>query len=316
MHKVHQNIIIDGKDWGDGEVRKDSKFCNEGKWENFILPHLPKDPSGMSLMEFGSNAGLFLKMAKDYGFKDVYGLEHSNRHVAMAKKYRDHYGYDYKIFHDKLTNDYDYSKLPAVDYLLLPNLHYHLEVSEWVHLLDNMMHKCRYLILVSADVLNKHKVWRPNSDMDSTMRWFSEWAEADRVDYLPTEGDPHPRDMYSLLYKSQIERVDLDKLHGANEIGGKTHQIVTEFIEQSLDNPNLQVKDTRYFNLVKGHKSKWTDEMVEDFLNGKKELSVDIARNGLKKPVVIEGEGRIRDGGHRVEVMRVLGYKGILARIL
>ena len=97
--KAHQNVIIDGKDVGDKAVRKHSKFCNEGKWDNFINPLLPrKHIEDSTFMELGFNAGMFLKMAADYGYREVIGVEKSKLVCRVAKKYRDDLGLNYKNY--------------------------------------------------------------------------------------------------------------------------------------------------------------------------------------------------------------------------
>ncbi len=84
----YQTVFIDGVDAVFEDVnRKVSKFWNEGKWDNFIKPLLTNVDKG-SLLEIGCNAGLFLKMAKDEGFKKVIGVEASNRCCQQAELYK------------------------------------------------------------------------------------------------------------------------------------------------------------------------------------------------------------------------------------
>ena len=99
MRRVHQNIVVNGRDWGDRSVRKHSKFCNEGKWNNFINPLLPADCTDMTLVEIGCNAGLFLRMAKEKGFANVLGIESDLNAYNMALKYRDSLKMDYTVLH-------------------------------------------------------------------------------------------------------------------------------------------------------------------------------------------------------------------------
>ena len=75
--KAHQNIIVSGIDVGDNPERRGSRFRNEGKWDNFIKPILPKDDFEHTLIEFGTNAGLYLKLAKEHGYRILISLRQS-----------------------------------------------------------------------------------------------------------------------------------------------------------------------------------------------------------------------------------------------
>ena len=75
MKKLYQNIKVPGRRLPYEDTRrKDSAFWNEGKWNNFIKPLLPKYCKNKTFIEIGSNAGMFLKMAEDKGFKHVIGI--------------------------------------------------------------------------------------------------------------------------------------------------------------------------------------------------------------------------------------------------
>src|SRR3990167_2741123 len=102
--RVHQNIIIDGYDNGDTSTRRFSKFYNEGKWNNFIKPLLPK---GEVFVEFGSNAGLFLKLATELGYKAI-GLERNKKDCGIARQYRDNLRLNYKIVETQVDEKLDY----------------------------------------------------------------------------------------------------------------------------------------------------------------------------------------------------------------
>ena len=67
---------------------KGSKFWNKGKWDNFVLPFLPDDCGEMTLIDMGCNAGIFLKLAEDKGFKQVIGVDSNREAVKKALFYK------------------------------------------------------------------------------------------------------------------------------------------------------------------------------------------------------------------------------------
>ena len=87
--------------------RKESKFWNEGKWHNFIEPLLPEERG--TFIEIGCNAGLFLKLAMDVGFRDVIGIEASLQRIGQARQYRESNGYPYKLIHQTVDADFGHN---------------------------------------------------------------------------------------------------------------------------------------------------------------------------------------------------------------
>jgi len=217
--RVHQNIVIDGKDYGDKKSRRGSKFCNEGKWETFIAPLLPQDCSELTFVEMGCNAGLFLKMAKERGFKKVIGVERDPNAVEMAFQYRKRNGLDYEIINAGLEEDYrfDFNRLPVADVTVLSNFHYWIFMPVFIHYLNAIRRKTRQIIVVSA--LGRTGIHFPNTDHESINKYFKLWKEVGVVPIPSKEGDPHPRDMFSVLYESELERRPVDEIIKA--LGGR-----------------------------------------------------------------------------------------------
>ena len=91
--KLYQNIKLDGVA-PQNEKKNDSKFWNEGKWDNFVAPHIREDVRDQTFVEMGCNAGLFLKLAKDAGFRNVVGVEKDKTPVREGLRYRDSIGYN------------------------------------------------------------------------------------------------------------------------------------------------------------------------------------------------------------------------------
>lgn len=212
--KTLQNVIIDGEDYGKKPEHRNSMYCNEGKWNNFIVPLLPENPEEMTFIEIGCNAGLFLKLAKGYGFRKVLGVEESKRTCEVAENYRRLSGLDYDIYNasvDKgsFANDisgrFDINRLPAADVVLLSNVHYHLFLPVFLNFINEIRRKTRYVIVVSATNIKNHRF--PKHDAESVRKYFSLWKEDGFIGQKYFENDPYPRDMFSIRFKSEIHRV-------------------------------------------------------------------------------------------------------------
>ena len=279
---AHQNIILDGIDHGAPE-RSGSRFCNEGKWDNFIKPLLPKECSEMTFVEYGSNAGLFLRLAKEYSFYNVVGVERDKRDCELSKKYLDSFNIDHRIIEAQMSPDFDFKLLPLADVTLLANFHYHQSIGEFLHILDKLETKSCYVIVVSVKDVFKGRHWRAQPNEEDIMVYFKNWEFIKTIKDIPSDGDVHPREMFSMLFKSsKIKRVPSDVLSS-----GEEHESVR----------------SRKLNFIK------------DVISGKcqDETISDIFTNGICEPVIINRDGVLVDGYHRLSINN-LKHKTIIAR--
>lgn len=211
---IYQNIVVDGKEYGP-KARLGSAFFNEGKWKNFIEPFLPENCRDMVFMEFGCNCGLFLKMAQERGFAKTLGIEANTRLRDITAKYL---GRTDQVIYNGVTEPDIYrdtfiADLPAADFVLMANFHYHLHLPVFVHLINLLRCKTRYLILVSVEDASSRLFHRPMCGIEAARKYFRAWSEAGCISGISAEGDPWPREsMYSVLFKTDVERVPIQDL--------------------------------------------------------------------------------------------------------
>lgn len=316
MNKVYQNVDINGEDHGDISAKKHSKFYNEGKWKIFIEPLLPDDCREMTFIEFGCSAGLFLKLAKDRGFKTVVGVEMNKNECDVGEAYRKSIRYRYKIINAEITEDFDFSQLPVADVVLLSSFHYHLYFQDFLALMDHLRHTARYVIVVSDEKPSK-VYWRADRRIQPVQWYFRDWKNAGFIPLIDRTGDPTPRKMYSIAFQSELERIKIDDIKGSNGEPFQWKNHIWFFMKQSGYAHNYQIYESRYYDIsVKQRKKKQSVEEIRALIQKKHDLAWDMKHNGMKKPILIHPDKRLADGAHRLMMMKILGYTSIIVRTL
>ncbi len=325
--KLYQNLP--GFDEVDPKRRK-SEYWNVGKWKNFINPLLPKDCKNMTFIDMGCNAGLFLKMAKDKGFGKCIGIEKSRSTLKEGEKYRKKTGYDYQLLNQTMGVDFNLDRMPVADVTLLANVHYYMKVGDFLEYLDKLRRKTLYCIVVTSNHKSPSHHWRPSGMIPDVRNYFKEWIEEDaiyRVKYNSRLlNDPAPRKLWSLRFKSQLKRVKIDDLKwGASGHSSGKHLLRDELAEIVLQRGKYDrtyfdlrdsehIKKTRYFRTWVSRD--WTEDRALDFTIERLNTMLDVSLNGMKKPIWIQLDNKIIDGGHRVSIMKALGYKYIIGRVI
>lgn len=280
-----------------------SKFWGQGKWDNFVAPHLPQDCSGLSFVDMGCNAGLFLKFAQDRGFKRIIGVDSNKEAVERGKKWAQENGGRYSFLRAKLENCIH--ALPIVDYTLLCNSHYYFNIVDWINYIDQLRLKTHRVIIVTTEKRNVNRNWA-RSSIEDLRGYFKDWKEVGFVDELPTEGDPDPRRLWSICFESpDIEKVELEKLGASNHVQSGFYK----------DIETKDYKNTKYYRILKPYRKNWSEDQLNNWIEDKIKTYKDIKEKGQFKPILFDDRHLILDGNHRWEMLKQLGNYAFGRRI-
>jgi len=309
--------------------RKESKFWNEGKWHNFIEPLLPEERG--TFIEIGCNAGLFLKLATDAGFRDVIGIEASSSRINQAKRFRDVNKCTYKLIHQKVAEDFDVHQLPLADVVLLANAHYYLPVVTFANLVDHLKNRTAYCIIVSARVRRGQGRALHYLEPPGVRGYFRDWQEVKVVgDWQGIEGldkdDPAPRrQMYGVSFKGNLETHVLKDLYDATySRTGKRKEYkyfalfptLADFFKKVLAGEEFELEESSLYKYWRKRNPEYSSEWVLERVSYKKAMAEDIQKNGMREPIRLMRNDKILDGAHRLAIAKELGYKHILVRQL
>ena len=286
------------------KVEIGSRFWNTGKWDNYVAPFLPKDCSGMTLVDMGCNSGLFLKMAQERGFQDIVGVDYDEEAVKKGWAWRDKTGGTYKIIHRKMEQVID--DLPVADYTILANAHYYFTIDNWLDYLDKLQYKTRYVVIVTAEKRHTNRCWA-SPGLDELRTYFKNWEEVGFIDVMPNDGnDPSYRKLWGLCFKSpSIDRVSVESLDCGNHVQNGFYADIDK---------NIDYKKTRYYRILKPYRKKWSEEQLNTWFEERIKVYEDLKRNGLKRPIYIDSKNLILDGNHRYSMLCNLGHKTVLVR--
>lgn len=285
------------------KIEVGSKFWGEGKWTNYVLPLLPKDCSGLTFVDVGCNAGIFLELAEKNGFKRVIGIDSNREAIKRAMRHRRRIGGKYELWYRDMRKAI--KDIPPTDYLVMANTHYYLTINEWLEFMNELNGKVCNVIIVTAD---KSRHWgMASANVDDIRKYFEDWEDVGFVDKLSLGGDPCPRVQWSLCFKNKdVDRVSTDILNLGNnvQIGFYTE----------IDKGTDPLK-TKYYRIIEKYRRKnWTQERINEFILGKAELYKDVKKNGLLKPLTINYTNRVLDGNHRARILRHLKVDSVIIR--
>ena len=304
--------------------RTGSRFWNEGKFENFVQPLLPEDVTDQVFVEMGCDAGLYLRMAKDYGYRHVIGVEKNKTPVRAGRKYRDALGYDYKILKRKLGGQFgeigtfNIDELPIADITLMSNWHYHIDINAWYnHYLPKLPFKTCYVLIVSTpDLVRYH--WHVNGHLGYLEKYFQGWEKVGMINIedVPQEGDPKPRRLFSVLYKSPfIRRVPIDAIARRKVKNPFAEAGIKELTRQVAAGEKIKIPETALYEDWKKRKPNWSEKTLRVFCQGKLGLIKNLIQNWPKDPILVQKDTLLlSDGGHRLVILEELGYKTVIVR--
>jgi len=283
----------------------DSKFWNEGKFENFVKPFI-KDTKEQVFIDVGCNKGVFLKEAEDMGFARVIGVDSDKLAVERGRSWAEQHKRNYKIYLKEMEGVLD--DLPVADYTVLANTHYYFTINDWLDYIDRLQYKTRYIIIVTAHKQRPNRCWaRP--DIENIRNYFKTWKEVGFIDTPSFDEDPHPRTQQSICFKSpHIDRVSLETLDLGNH--------VQKGFYNELD-AGKHWSETRYHKIMRPYRvrdHKWPEEKYRIWMEGRVIVYNDVKKNGLKKPVLVDDKNQILDGNHKTGMYKDWGYKSILIR--
>ncbi len=283
-----------------------SKFWGKGKWDNFVAPFLPSDCSDLSFIDIGCNAGIFLEEAEKHGFSEVMGIDSNKKAYLRAEAYKKRVNGKYKIHHNNLERAWPY--LPTSDYIVFANLHYYIDVERWINYIDEAIGKMRYVVVVTTKK-RKEKLEKAGSYPKEVRKYFQLWEEVGCISNIPLEGDPCPREVWGLCFKSPyLERVILNELSSDSKVKDGFYEEL---------NRGIDYNDTDYYRWMRKYRKSsrhWSDDSVKKYISKKAKLYESIKKNGILQPLIVTSEGKIRDGNHRYAILKHLGYKSAIVR--
>ncbi len=295
------NIKLDPND---GEGERISEFWDKFKWNNYVLPHLPKNVKNLTYIDMGCNTGLLLKFAEEMGFRRSIGVDSNPEAVEKGIAYRSQVGGKYEISYGKMQeiiND-----LPMCDYMSFINSHYYLLIRDWLELLANLRRKVRYVIITTTK--KKEYYCMASSYGRNVRKYFKDWKQVGYVPQPPMEGNLRPRSLASYCFENpDLERVSLERL----ERGSHMREAFYEQIEQGI----LPL-ETQYFKKLCRLKKRSPREGLIEWMYAKVAMYEDVKKHGIKEPIIVNKHYRILDGNHRKRILEFLGYKTTIIRMV
>jgi hypothetical protein len=120
------------------------------------------------------------------------------------------------------------------------------------------------------------------------------------------------------MYKSPLlERVKIKDIPLRESQDNAMYLAMKDLAEQAAINDSIDPFDTEYYRKWVDRKAgRWSGKKIKQFVKGKYDMMMDIKNNGMKDPLIINTDGKLSDGGHRLVILEALGYESAIVRKL
>jgi hypothetical protein len=134
------------------------------------------------------------------------------------------------------------------------------------------------------------------------------------------KGDPHPRRLHSMLFESDLERQPITEYTTRTQKYTKQQEFI-DLIRSGEKFDMTQTENYRYWKVRKQDekqtdKGRWTDEEILEHCWRRYELVRSIMEDGMREPILAYPNREGIDGGNRAQILKLLGYKSIIVRIV
>lgn len=267
---------------------------HEKRWKELIQPLVNPDGEDRLFQDLGCNAGFYMRKAERLGYKTI-GVEIDQDYIAQAP-------IGLNIIHGDINT---YKPIPA--YLTLAAcIHYHQTDEQVEALFHNLMYATVNLI-----VMGRHKgrvTSRP--DFEHLMKKLSGWKLLDKRVLGP---------FYSVLVKNpRYEELEIEDLYNATKeyvsgIAGFVDFVPAfeDFVRKVLSGEEFDSEKTEFVRHLKQRRLRYPLGRCWIY----KVMVEDIIKNGLHTALKVR-DGHIVDGYHRLVVLRELGAKRVVCRVI
>ena len=279
-------------------TRRGGRDSSEYRWNLFIKPLIEKEGKDRRFVELGSNAGFYLRKARNLGFEAI-GIENDPLYVAQAKYWEEKEPINVKTIEMDL-NDYD---IPSAHTVLLANVIYYLNPEQVLSLLHKLKKRALNIIVISRhERLSRIKY---PCEKEKIYEYFSGWESI--------EGGEDKKH-WSVMFKNpRLAELDINRLVVYNPDNPEKSIAFQSSFEEIV---NL-IGDGRPFDIVKAAYYKYfvgmTDSMRMKYIKRGFDLFNSVKKKGLIRPFIVikhlDNKYRIYDGNHRFVICNYLGIK-------
>ena len=296
-----------------------SKFYHAGKWNTFVKSLIPFDISANhTFVEYGSNAGLNLVEAAKCGFSRVVGIEADDNFFAQSElvigestfdNIKSSQRYIGKVESNLVAScsAFSFDDIPVADVSLLANFHYWIQTPALEKLIEGLAQKSQYVIIISAtDVFNTPT----SATIDSVKKLFGNgWTLTDAITQVDSRGDPTPRNLYAMLFKSDsIVKMTAQEIKSKLAIDNRTRyfmDVFALFLKQFQAGQTFHPEFIAYLKQwpIRGrYTNTWAD--INKEIEYCRRLVKSILNDGFKKPIDFHIDGKKLDvgGWHRLVI--------------